>query len=53
MLQVFTLRELEGWKTEDICKELNLSSNNVWVLVHRARSQLKKCLELNWKNIDE
>lgn len=53
MHQVFTLRELEGWSTDDICKELNLNPNNLWVIIHRARAQLKTCLEKNWKHIDE
>ena len=44
----FTLRELEGLSTEEICKELNMKPNNLWVVLHRARSQLKECLEENW-----
>ncbi len=44
----FTLRELEGLSTEEICKELNIKPNNLWVLLHRARTQLKSCLEANW-----
>ncbi|WP_372808360.1 sigma-70 family RNA polymerase sigma factor [Pontiella sp.] len=44
----FTLRELEGMSTEDICKELHLKPNNLWVILHRARTQLKACLEANW-----
>lgn len=44
----FTLRELEGLSTEEICKELNLKPNNLWVVLHRARTQLKSCLEANW-----
>lgn len=44
----FTLRELEGLPTETICKELNLTPNNLWVVLHRARTQLKECLEANW-----
>lgn len=44
----FTLRELEGLSTEAICKELKLKPNNLWVVLHRARTQLKSCLEANW-----
>jgi len=44
----FTLRELEGFSTEDICKELGITPNNLWVVLHRARTQLKSCLEANW-----
>jgi RNA polymerase sigma-70 factor (ECF subfamily) len=48
MGQAFTLKELEGLSTEEICKELNLKPNNLWVVIHRARTQLKSCLEANW-----
>lgn len=47
---VFTLKYLEGVESETICKELNITSSNYWVLVHRAKLQLRKCLELNWVN---
>jgi len=53
MREVFTLRELEGWSTEEICKELNIRPNHIWVIIHRARSQLKTCLEENWKRLHE
>lgn len=42
---VFTLHELEQMDTDAICKELEITSSNVWVRLHRARSQLRKCLE--------
>lgn len=45
---VFTLRELEEQDTETICKSLSLSPTNVWVMLHRARVQLRRCLEVNW-----
>ena len=48
MGRAFALRELEDVSTEDICKELDLKPNNLWVVLHRARTQLKACLEKNW-----
>ncbi len=45
---VFTLREIEGAGTEEICKELNVTETNLWVILHRARMQLRKCLENSW-----
>ena len=45
---VFTLRELEGIESKNICKELSITASNLWVMLHRARQQLRKCLELNW-----
>ena len=44
----FSLRELEGLDTEEICDVLHLSKTNLWVMLHRARIQLRQCLEINW-----
>lgn len=48
MRTVFVLKELEGQKTEEICNELDLTPNHVWVLMHRARLKLKECIQANW-----
>ena len=45
---VFSLRELSGLDTDAICKEMDISSTNLWVILYRARMALKACLELNW-----
>ena len=47
MAQVFSLREVAGMDTEEICKELNITPTNCWVLLHRARVFMRQCLELN------
>ncbi len=46
--QVFSMRELLGLKTEEICKELAISTSNCWVILHRARMGLRVCLEETW-----
>lgn len=46
--RAFHLRELDGLSTEEICKELNISSTNCWVMLHRARLGLQQCLETRW-----
>jgi RNA polymerase sigma-70 factor (ECF subfamily) len=46
--QVFSMREFMGLETEEICKELGITSSNCWVLLYRARMVLRKCLERNW-----
>jgi RNA polymerase sigma-70 factor, ECF subfamily len=46
--QVFVLREMDGVASEQICKDLGLSPNNVWVMLHRARMSLRRCLEVQW-----
>ncbi len=45
---VFTLREMEGLTGEEVCKELELTSSNLWVLLHRARLRLSTCVKSNW-----
>ncbi|WP_167856955.1 sigma-70 family RNA polymerase sigma factor [Hymenobacter aquaticus] len=44
---VFALRFVEELSAEEICRELGLSAANYWVLVHRAKLQLRRCLEKN------
>jgi RNA polymerase sigma-70 factor (TIGR02943 family) len=46
--QAFALKMLEGLSTEEVCKVLAVEPNNLWVIMHRARGQLKACLEKNW-----
>jgi len=48
MAQAFVMREMEGISSEEICKHLEISQTNLWVRLHRARLQLRRCLELNW-----
>jgi RNA polymerase sigma-70 factor (ECF subfamily) len=44
----FRLRELEGEEAEEICKVLKISATNYWVLMHRARLAMRRCMELHW-----
>lgn len=46
--RVFSLRELMGLSTEEICRELEIRENNCWVILHRARLRLRACLEQGW-----
>ncbi len=48
LAQVFTLRELEELSTKEICKVFDISETNCWVMLHRARMLLRRCLEINW-----
>lgn len=45
---VFTLKYMEDLDSEEICKVLNISSSNYWVLIHRARLQMRDCVEKYW-----
>ncbi len=46
--QAFVLRVLEDQTTEEVCKVMNITPNYLWVLLHRARQQLKVSLEAKW-----
>ena len=46
--EIFMLREIDGFSTEEICKELNITATNSWVMLYRARMGLRRCLEENW-----
>jgi RNA polymerase sigma-70 factor (TIGR02943 family) len=48
--RVFVLKEVDGLSSEEICNEFNIKPTNLWVILHRARNQLKLCLESNWLN---
>jgi RNA polymerase sigma factor (sigma-70 family) len=45
---IFVVREIDGMTTEEICKEFSLSPSNLWVILHRARTRLRRCLEQSW-----
>ncbi|MHC4226834.1 MAG: sigma-70 family RNA polymerase sigma factor [Planctomycetota bacterium] len=48
MARAFVMREMEGMSSEEVCKHLEISQTNLWVRLHRARLQLRRCLETNW-----
>lgn len=45
---IFNMRDVHEIENENICKELNITATNAWVMLYRARMGLRKCLELNW-----
>ncbi|MCA9193521.1 MAG: sigma-70 family RNA polymerase sigma factor [Planctomycetales bacterium] len=45
---VFVGRELNERNPEDLCKELGVSSTNLWVLMYRARLRLAECIRARW-----
>ena len=45
---VFSLKYLDEFESEEICKELTISTSNYWVIMHRAKLMLRRCIEKNW-----
>ena len=48
MAAAFTLRALDEVPAADVCRELGVTADNFWVLLHRARVRLVGCLQANW-----
>lgn len=48
---VFTLREIDDVPSEEICATMSISKANLWVMLHRARMQLRKCLESSYMGV--
>lgn len=48
MAIAFTLREIDGMSTNEICDVLDVSPNNLWVILHRGRARLRQLLEAEW-----
>ena len=46
--RLFVLKEIEGLDSAEICNEFNIKPTNLWVMLHRARNQLRQCLEGQW-----
>jgi len=46
--RAFMMREVMELSTEEICKELDITATNCWVMLHRARLSLRECLEAKW-----
>jgi RNA polymerase sigma-70 factor, ECF subfamily len=42
---VISMRDVEGWSSEEVCNALGISESNQRVLLHRARSKVRRALE--------
>lgn len=43
--QVIVLRDIEGWSSDEVCNALAITETNQRVLLHRARSKVRRALE--------
>jgi RNA polymerase sigma-70 factor, ECF subfamily len=48
LAEAFSLREIDDMPSEEICKVLTVSATNLNVMMHRARLQLWRCLDIHW-----
>ncbi len=45
---IYMFKEVDGLSSEEVCKAFSISDSNLWVITHRARKQMKQCLNKNW-----
>ncbi len=43
--EVISLRDVQGWDSDEVCNVLGISATNQRVLLHRARSKVRRALE--------
>jgi RNA polymerase sigma-70 factor, ECF subfamily len=46
--RAFVLRNVREEDTESICRQMGVTSNHLWVILHRARNQLRESLQPHW-----
>ncbi|BCI90200.1 hypothetical protein NIIDMKKI_54060 [Mycobacterium kansasii] len=44
--EVVSMRDIEGWSSEETCEALGISAANQRVLLHRGRAVLRNLLEV-------
>jgi RNA polymerase sigma-70 factor (ECF subfamily) len=49
---VVTLRDVAGFSSEDVCRELDLSEGNQRVLLHRGRNKVRRALEQHFADAE-
>lgn len=45
---IFKMKTIQNFDTETICNEFNITSSNLWVIIHRARTAMADCMKENW-----
>ena len=48
--KALTMKTIQKMSTEDICKELDITVDNFWVTIHRARKRLMLEIHKEWYN---
>ncbi len=45
---VFIMKMIDETESDEVCKELGITSSNLWVMLHRARLKMRNCIETYW-----
>lgn len=52
LAEAFMMREMDGLSTSEVCKALDITATNSWVMLYRARMSLRRCLEDRWRGAE-
>ena len=44
----FVLRHIDERAADEVCAAVAVTESNLWVMLHRARLRLWRCLSVNW-----
>ncbi|MFT7157269.1 MAG: RNA polymerase sigma-70 factor (TIGR02943 family) [Parvicella sp.] len=47
---VIKMKYVNPQKSNEICKELEITDTNLWQIVHRSKLKLRSCIDSNWFN---
>ncbi|MEJ7585927.1 MAG: sigma-70 family RNA polymerase sigma factor [Ferruginibacter sp.] len=47
-MTIFSMKFMEEENSDNICRELKVTAANYWVIIHRAKINLRACLQKNW-----
>jgi len=45
---IFSMKHMDEMATEEICQEMKVSPSNFWVIIHRAKLNLRACIQKAW-----
>ncbi len=48
LASVFIMKMIDETESDEVCKELGITSSNLWVMLHRARLKMRGCVESKW-----
>lgn len=48
--EISKMKLVDDATTEEITEAFNITKSNFWVILHRAKLQLRECLQHNWVN---
>ena len=46
--EIFKMKTMQDYDNDVICKDMGITSSNLWVIIHRARIALASCLDNSW-----